>query len=141
MEQQKLLKRRKLGKHFLSYSLHRISQYCGSGIRGFFDPLDRVWKKSRCGIRAEHPGFYFCELSISFQVKSLLKFLDADPDPGSGILSTTDLGSGMEKIGSGIRDLTSGSAALKVVRLFGIAVRYNTVPDLTLRSKAGSKMF
>jgi hypothetical protein len=32
----------------------------------------------------------------------MLKFFYEDPDPGSGILLTLDLGSGMEKFGSGI---------------------------------------
>jgi hypothetical protein len=35
----------------------------------------------------------------------MLKFFDADPDLGSGIFLTLDLGSGMEKFGSGINIL------------------------------------
>jgi hypothetical protein len=38
-----------------------------------------------------------------FGIKKL-KFIDADADPGSGIFLTLDLGSGMEKFRSGIRD-------------------------------------
>jgi hypothetical protein len=41
-----------------------------------------------------------------------LKFIDADPDPGSGIFFTLDPRSGMEKFGSGIRDKHPGSATL-----------------------------
>jgi hypothetical protein len=52
-----------------------LYQCCGSGIRCLFDP----W------IRDEQPGSYFLELKIP-------KFFDADP------------GSGMEQLGSGIRD-------------------------------------
>jgi hypothetical protein len=58
------------------------------------------------GIRDEHPGS--CKYQF-FRLK-VLKFFDADPDPG--ILSTLDPGSGMEKIGSGIRDNDPGSATL-----------------------------
>ncbi len=38
---------------------------------------------------------------LIFELK-ILQFFDADPEPGSGILSTLDLGSRMENIGSGI---------------------------------------
>jgi hypothetical protein len=39
---------------------------------------------------------------LIFELK-ILQFFDADPEPGSGILSTLDLGSGMENIGSEIK--------------------------------------
>jgi hypothetical protein len=42
----------------------------------------------------------------------ILKFVDADLDPGFGILLTLDLGSGMEKFGSGIWYKHPGSATL-----------------------------
>jgi hypothetical protein len=51
------------------------------------------------------PGYQFFRLKI-------LIFFDADPDPGFGILSTLDPGSGMEKVGSWIRDKHPGSATL-----------------------------
>ena len=35
----------------------------------------------------------------------LIKFFDADPDPGSRIFLTLDPGSGTKKFGSGIPDL------------------------------------
>jgi hypothetical protein len=41
-------------------------------------------------------------LETIFGVKTL-KFFDADPDPGSKIFLTMDLGSWMEKFGSGIK--------------------------------------
>jgi hypothetical protein len=50
------------------------------------------------------PDFIVVNLVSVFRLKV---YLDADSDPGSGILSTMDPVSGMEKIGSGIRDLTS----------------------------------
>jgi hypothetical protein len=41
-------------------------------------------------IRDEHPRLFFPELlETVFRVK-ILKFFDADPDPGSGIFSTMD---------------------------------------------------
>ncbi len=62
----------------------------GIRIRNLFDPGS--------GIRDKHPGFATLfmmsdmnrELTI-FWVK-ILKFLDADPDPGSGIFQTLDPG-------------------------------------------------
>ncbi len=42
----------------------------------------------------------------------ILKFFGADPDPGSEIFLTLDLGSGMKKFGSGIRDKYPASATL-----------------------------
>jgi hypothetical protein len=45
-------------------------------------------------------------------VIKLLKFFDADPDPGSRIFLSLDPGSGMEKFGSGIEDKHLGSAIL-----------------------------
>jgi hypothetical protein len=62
------------------------------------------------GIRDEHPDLIFENLVSVFCVRFL--FFDADLVPGSSILSTMDLGSGMEKIGSGIWDKHPGSAKL-----------------------------
>jgi hypothetical protein len=45
-------------------------------------------------------------------VLKILKFFDADPDPGSEIFLTLDLGSGMKKFGSGIREKYPGSAKM-----------------------------
>jgi hypothetical protein len=49
----------------------------------------------------EHPGSFW-ETKLTFFGLKLLKFFDAYPDLESGILSTLDRGSGMEKVGSGI---------------------------------------
>ncbi len=48
-----------------------------------------------------------------FRIK-IFKFVDADPDLGSGIRDLVNPGSGtgMEKVGSGIRDKHPGSATL-----------------------------
>jgi hypothetical protein len=53
-----------------------------------------VGKKIKIRIRDEHPGSYFRELRNNFWVK-ILKYFDADADPGPGIFLT------MEKSGSG----------------------------------------
>jgi hypothetical protein len=53
-------------------------------------------------------------ISESFETivwAKMLKLLDADVDPGSGIFLTLD--SGWKKFGSGIRDKHRGSATLK----------------------------
>jgi hypothetical protein len=42
----------------------------------------------------------------------ILKFFDADADPESGIFLSLVPGSGMEKVGFGIRDKHPGSATL-----------------------------
>ncbi len=42
----------------------------------------------------------------------ILKFFDADPDPGCGIFLTLDPGLGIEKFGSRIWDKHPGSATL-----------------------------
>jgi hypothetical protein len=52
------------------------------------------------------------DLIFEFLRLKILKFSDADSDPVSGILATLDRESGMEKIGSGIRDKHPGSATL-----------------------------
>ncbi len=67
-------------------------------------------------IREEHPGLYFRELRNSFSVfwvnnSKILKFFDADMDPGSGIYF--EPGSGIEKFGSGIKH--PGSATLILI--------------------------
>jgi hypothetical protein len=48
-------------------------------------------------IQHEHPGSYLRELRNNFSGLKILKFFDADPDPGFGIFLTLDPGSGMEK--------------------------------------------
>jgi hypothetical protein len=61
----------------------------------FLTPGSGMGKKSRSGIRIrhEHSGSYFRELRINFWVKiPVLKFFDADPDPGSEIFFTLDPG-------------------------------------------------
>jgi hypothetical protein len=84
----------------------------GSGT--FLTPGSGTGKKSRsgCGIRNrdEHPGSYFRELRKIFGL-NILKFFDADPDPGFGIFLTLGPGSGTEKIR--IRDKHPGSATLE----------------------------
>jgi hypothetical protein len=47
------------------------------------------------------PDHIFESLKQFFGLK-ILKFFDADPDPGSGIFLILDPGPGMEKFGSGI---------------------------------------
>jgi hypothetical protein len=42
---------------------------------------DPGWVKIKISIRDEHPGSYFRELGNIFGLK-ILKFIDADPDPG-----------------------------------------------------------
>ncbi len=59
------------------------------------DPGSGMGKKSRSGSES---------LEKNFGLK-ILKFFDADPDPGSGIFFTLDPGSGMDKFGTGVRDL------------------------------------
>jgi hypothetical protein len=51
-------------------------------------------KRSRSGseVRDEHPGSYFRELRGNFWGFEILKFFDADPDPGSEIFLTHDPG-------------------------------------------------
>jgi hypothetical protein len=56
-------------------------------------------KKSRSGIRNEHPESYFRELRNNYFGLKILKFLDADRDPGSEIFLIVDSGSGLEKFG------------------------------------------
>jgi hypothetical protein len=48
--------------------------------------------RSRSGIRDEHPRLYFRELRKQFLGLKILKFFEADPDPGSGIILTLDPG-------------------------------------------------
>ncbi len=66
-----------------------------------------TWSRSRIRIRDEHSESYFRELRNNFSV-NILKFFDADADPG--IFLTLDPGSGMEK--NRIRDKHPGSARL-----------------------------
>ncbi len=103
---------------------------CGSGIRWIFDLWirDPGWViKIKIRIRDKHPGSYFLEFRNKFWVK-ILKFFDADADPGSGNLFALDSGSGMEKIPirdpewkkfrSWIRDKHLGSATLQSINHF-----------------------
>jgi hypothetical protein len=81
------------------------------------------WKKIDPGsrIRDERPDLIFENLISVFWLKNT-QILWADPDLGSGILSTLDLGSGMKKVGSGmenvrdwILDKHSGSVTLPTI--------------------------
>jgi hypothetical protein len=76
------------------YSVLRIRCFFLTRIR---DP-DPEWKK----------------IQIQTLVK-ILKFFDADPDPGYGILSTLNPRPGMEKVGSGIRDKHPGSTTVCIL--------------------------
>jgi hypothetical protein len=62
-------------------------------------------------IKICHPDHFSESLETIFGLK-IIYILDADPDPGSGIFLTVDLGSGMEKFGPGSRDTHPGSATL-----------------------------
>jgi hypothetical protein len=54
------------------------------------------WKKIRIWIWDEHPRLFFREVRNSFLVKNaVLKFLDADPDPGSEIRDLVNPGPGI----------------------------------------------
>jgi hypothetical protein len=48
------------------------------------------------------PNHISRELRNNFSGLEILKFFYVDPNPGSGIFLTLDLGSGMEKLGSGM---------------------------------------
>jgi hypothetical protein len=61
----------------------------GSGTRCLLIPGPWIDKRIKIRIRNEHPGSYFRELKKIFALK-ILKFLDADPDLGSGIFLTPD---------------------------------------------------
>jgi hypothetical protein len=70
---------------------------------------------SGSGIRDEQPGSYFLELRthfFGFLGVNILKFFDADPGSGMETVQIRDLGSGTEKVGSGIRDKHPGSTTL-----------------------------
>jgi hypothetical protein len=69
----------------------------GSGIRCFLIPGSGMGKIFWIRIRHEHPRSFFRELGNSFYGLKIHKFFD-----GSGIWYLFDLGSGMEKFGSGI---------------------------------------
>jgi hypothetical protein len=75
-------------------------------IRCLFDPWirDPGWVKIKIRIREEHPGSQFRELINNFLGQKLEVF-DANADPG--IFLTLDPGSGMEKFGSGIRNIST----------------------------------
>ncbi len=55
-------------------------------------------KKSLSGSGMNIPDYFSESLETVCGLK-ILKFFDADPDPGSGILLTFDPGSGLEKVG------------------------------------------
>jgi hypothetical protein len=61
--------------------------------------LDPGWEKSGSGIRDEHPRSFFRELRNNFFGAKILKFFDADPDPGSWIRNLFNLGSGIRNPG------------------------------------------
>jgi hypothetical protein len=67
--------------------------------------------QSRSGSGMNIPDHISVSLETIFGFK-ILKLFDVDPNRGSGIFLTLDPGSGMEKIGSGIRDKLPGSATL-----------------------------
>jgi hypothetical protein len=81
--------------------IHSVA-YPGPGSGAFFASGSGIGKKSRSGIRDEHPGSYFPELRTQFFGLKKLQLFDADPDPGSEIFLTMDPGSGMEKFVSGL---------------------------------------
>jgi hypothetical protein len=63
-----------------------LSSCCGSGIRCLFGPLDQGWVKNQ----DPDPGrtfriiwVYAESLERNFWVKNVIKFFNADPDPGS----------------------------------------------------------
>jgi hypothetical protein len=57
------------------------------------------------GIRDRKKSGSGSGMSILDHFYEILKFFDADPDPGSGIFLNLDPGSGMEKFWSGINIL------------------------------------
>jgi hypothetical protein len=73
----------------------------------------------RIGSGMNTPDLIFENLVSVFGLK-ILELFDADPNPGSWILSTLDLGFGMEKIASGILDKHPGSKTLVcIMYLYG----------------------
>ncbi len=72
-------------------------QYCGLEIQYpvLFRPLE-------LGSGKNIPDHISQSLETFFGLK-IFKFFDTDANPGSGIFSTLDPGSGMEKFGSGNR--------------------------------------
>ncbi len=88
---------------------HR-NQCCGSGsgIRCLIDPWirDPVWVKNQDPDPGEHPDHISRELRNNFFWVKILKFVDADADPGSGNLFNP---------GSGTLDKHSGSATLQKI--------------------------
>ncbi len=104
----------------------KIKKQCfgsGSGIRDPvpFWPLDPGWVESQhpdpgSRIQDEQPGSYFLELRNHFFGVKILKFFDADP--GSGMETVRIRDPGWKKVGSGIRDVYPGSAALQKNSIF-----------------------
>jgi hypothetical protein len=76
----------------------------------FLTPGSGMGKKSSygSGIRDEHPGSYFREIRNHFLGLKIHKFVDADPDPGTGIYLTLDPGSGMENSDPGYTRIIMG---------------------------------
>jgi hypothetical protein len=88
-------------------------QCCGSGIQCLFDP------GIQCLLTPGHPGFGMGKkINIrdpeneQFFGLKILKFFDAEPDPGSGIRNLFDLGSWIRDGKIRIRDKHPGSATL-----------------------------
>ncbi len=79
----------------------------GSGA--FLTPRSGMGKKIWIRIRDDILDHISDGFETIFGIK-ILKFFDADPDPGSGIFLTLDPGSGMEKFQ--IRNKHPGSATL-----------------------------
>jgi hypothetical protein len=61
----------------------KYGQCCGSGIRCLFTPGSGMGKKSKSGSGMNIPDHISECLETVFWPK-ILKFFDADPDPGSG---------------------------------------------------------
>ncbi len=77
-------------------------------------------KKIKIQIRDEHPGSYFRELIETIFCVKILKFFDADPDPGSGFFLTRVRDGKNSDPGFGIRGKHPGSATLLMLVLLTV---------------------